>query len=156
MLERRCYIRVPIGVEATYQVVEKLIAPRLGISEDLSLGGMRLTQPECLEPGHPIIVTLSLPVEGQVVLQGCVIWCREAVERRNGHKAGIRWVEVSPIAQARLNAFLTQRTRSGFSFSPPPPVLLQPPVLWRNVAFFALVACALLFVFSLSFSLFHR
>ncbi len=108
MRERRAFIRVPVGVETTYQMVSVNIPPRLGLSEDLSLGGMRLSQVEALEPGRSITMNVSLP-EGQISLRGIVIWCRQAqtLGRQSGYQSGLRWLEVTPVAQARLNAFLT-------------------------------------------------
>lgn len=116
MRERRSFVRIPLGLETTYQVIGEATAPRLGLSEDLSLGGLRLSEPEPLEPGSGISMNVTLPVQGPMVLRGMVAWCRPVGsndDRRNGHYwAGIRWLEINPAARARLNAFLTERTHS--------------------------------------------
>ncbi|GEM_PF-5647090 len=110
MSERRVAPRVSLDLEASYQVIEEVAPPQVAFSQDVSLGGMRLHHSKPLERGKKISLIFSLPTAGQVILHGVVVWCQEAVNDRGGYQAGVRWVEVSPISQARLNAYLTQRT----------------------------------------------
>ncbi len=143
MHERRAYIRVPVGIEASYQLARNLSAPRFGMSQDVSLGGMRFTPSDPLQPGDKVSVTLALPREGDVILAGVVVWARESHDGRSRYEAGLRWTEVNPAAQARLNAFLTEHTRSYdvVASAPPevPDVISWPKVLAVSIAIFALM-----------------
>ena len=112
MFERRTHIRVPAGIEGRYQQLGTLAAPHLGITQDIGLGGMRFTSTERLQPGENVSVDLSLPDEGEVGIQGIVLWSREAAGLSGGFESGLRWTDLGPAAQARLNAFLTRRTRA--------------------------------------------
>ena len=114
MYEKRVYIRVPVGVEGSYQPTSRLAPPRLGITQDISLGGARFLCPERLDPGGKISLTLSLPKEGEVTLNGAVVWSRLAqqTDGQIGYENGLCWQNVDTHAQARLNSFLTDYTRS--------------------------------------------
>lgn len=114
MYEKRVHIRVPVGVEGSYQPTTRLAAPRLGMTRDISLGGARFVCPERLEPGGKISLTLSLPREGEVTLTGVVVWSRltEQGGGQVGYESGLCWQNVDVRAQARLNSFLTEYTRS--------------------------------------------
>jgi len=112
MFERRTHIRVPAGIEGSYQPFKLLAAPRLGITQDLGLGGMRFSSAERLQPGEKVSIELTLPQEGSVGIRAVVLWCREAPGAMGGYESGLRWTDLEPAAQARLNAFLTSYTRS--------------------------------------------
>ncbi|MDO8730488.1 MAG: PilZ domain-containing protein [Candidatus Omnitrophota bacterium] len=114
MYEKRVHIRVPVGVEGSYQPTTRLAGPRLGMTRDISLGGARFVSPERLEPGGKISLTLSLPKEGEVILTGVVVWSRLMQQGRGqiGYESGLCWQNVDARAQARLNSFLTEYTRS--------------------------------------------
>ena len=114
MYEKRVHIRVPVGVEGSYQPTTRLVAPRLGMTRDISLGGARFVCPERLDPGGKISLTLSLPKEGEVTLTGVVVWSRltEQDGGQVGYESGLCWQNVDAPAQARLNSFLTDYTRS--------------------------------------------
>lgn len=128
MRERRATIRVPVGVDGTCQVLKGLAAPQLILTDDLSLGGIRFTSASRLEPGDPVQVSFSLPAQGQVEISGSVVWCRDySRQGQAGFISGIRWTEIQPSSQARLNAFLTEYTRANndlqiSSVRIPPPV----------------------------------
>lgn len=132
MDERRTTIRVPAGVEGTYQVLQRATPPRLGVTEDLSPGGMRFACPDLLYPGDNVAVKLNFPNEGTVALTGVVRWSREFVNsNQEGCEAGLLWTEIDPHAQARLNAFLSDRTQTETAvlFSKPQlPVLIRWPL----------------------------
>ena len=114
MYEKRVYIRIPVGVEGSYQPVTRLAAPRLGMTRDISLGGARFASAERMEPGAKVSMVLSLPKQGNVTLTGLVVWSRAADRRpgESGYEAGLCWENVDAHAQARLNSFLTDYTRS--------------------------------------------
>ena len=114
MYEKRIHIRVPVGIEGSYQPVTRLAAPRLGMTRDISLGGARFASAERLEPGGKISLTLSLPKQGEVVLTGVVVWSRMTEQEAGqiGYESGLCWQNVDAHAQARLNSFLTDYTRS--------------------------------------------
>ena len=107
---------------------ESAIAKGKGCITDLSLGGMGLYQPEPpLATGRELEVTFTLPQEGKVALRGIVVWTRESVDGRGGYQSGVRWLQIPPPAQARLNAFLAPRIRSprssaGISTAAPMPI----------------------------------
>jgi hypothetical protein len=84
------------------------------MTRDISLGGARFASTERLEPGGKISLTLSLPKEGEVVLTGVVVWSRmtEQDGGQVGYESGLCWQNVDARAQARLNSFLTDYTRS--------------------------------------------
>jgi hypothetical protein len=84
------------------------------MTRDISLGGARFVSPERLEPGGKISLTLSLPKEGEVTLTGVVVWSRLTEQDRGqvGYESGLCWQNVDAPAQARLNSFLTDYTRS--------------------------------------------
>ncbi len=145
MSERRNFPRVPVGLEATFQTAERLL-PRLAFSGDISLGGIRIDQPRCLDPGQKILVNFAIPDQGQVSVNGVVVWCRKSEEGISRYQAGVQWVGVGPITQARLNAFLVDRTRSSISRQPP----RTPPDAWRRADILSLLGLSVLggFLFS--------
>ena len=104
MYEKRVYIRVPVGIEGSYQPLTWLAAPRLGMTRDISLGGARFASSDRLEPGGKISLTLSLPKQGEVILTGTVIWSRmtEQDGGQVGYESGLCWLNVDAHAQARL------------------------------------------------------
>ncbi len=114
MYEKRVHIRVPVGLEGSYQPTTRLASPRLGMTRDISLGGARFSSAERLEPGGKVSLTLSLPREGEVILTGVVVWSRmmEQGGGQVGYESGLCWQNVDAQAQARLNSFLTEYTRS--------------------------------------------
>ena len=144
MYEKRVHIRVPVGVEGSYQPTTRLAAPRLGMTRDISLGGARFVSTERLEPGGKISLTLSLPKEGEVILTGTVVWSRltEQGGGQVGYESGLCWQNVDAHAQARLNSFLTDYTRSDGAviISNIQPGIQIP---WTRAAIFALVAAAI-------------
>lgn len=155
--ERRASARVIVGLEATYQLSGESGSPQLALSRDVSHGGIRLWNPKPLEPGRAISLSLSLPNQDPVVLRGVVVWCRESTNGRGGFQAGIRWMDPAPTAQARLNAFLSERT-------PPAPARIlsiskvQPAIVWWRaitlalLGFVLLAAAAFLWLFFSRFS----
>ena len=114
MYEKRVHIRVPAGIEGSYQPINRLAAPRLGITRDISLGGARFASSERLDPGAKISVSLALPRQGEVVITGLVIWSRIADQGGGqvNYESGLCWEHVEAHAQARLNSFLTDYTSS--------------------------------------------
>ena len=114
MYEKRVHIRVPVGIEGSYQPTTRLAAPRLGMTRDISLGGARFASSDRLEPGDKISLSLSLPKEGEMVLTGVVVWSRIGEQRAGqaAYESGLCWENVDAHAQARLNSFLTDYTRS--------------------------------------------
>ena len=143
MRERRAYTRVPAGVEAQFQVLQDVDAPRLALTKDISLSGMRFTPSEKLDPGSKVFVTLFLPKEGQVNLSGVVAWAQGGHGDREGYDVGLRWSDVSPVAQARLNSFITDRTRSGIPISESLRLHREPPAVhWGRVGLYAAIGAA--------------
>lgn len=146
MSERRNFPRIPVGLEATFQTAERLL-PWLAFSGDISLGGMRIDQPRRLDPGQKILVNFTIPDQGQMSVNGVVVWCRKSEEGISRYQAGVQWVGVGPITQARLNAFLVDRTSASISHRSPP----QPPSdAWRRVGILSLLGLSVLggFLFS--------
>lgn len=147
MYEKRVHIRVPIGVEGSYQPVSRLAPPRLGMTRDISLGGARFVSTERLEPGGKVSLTLSLPKEGELIFTGLVVWSRMA-EQGTGqvaYESGLCWQSIEPHAQARLNSFLTDYTRSDSAvvISSLPPHGSEGPS-WTRAAVFGLTAALLI------------
>lgn len=146
MRERRSTIRVPFGAEGTYELGKGLSAPRLGLTQDISLGGMRLGTTERVQPGERLHISIPLPEEGAVSMRGVVVWSREAYRAgQAGYECGLRWTEVDPASQARLNAFLTNATRdaaitvsSGGGFTP--------TASWPRAVLFAVAMAVLLLI----------
>ena len=144
MRERRGFIRIPVGLEVCYQAAEGKRPLRLAMTEDLSLGGMQIWQPEPLEQGQKVNVDFTLPKEGHVALHGVVAWCREAVNGRGGYKAGIQWEELHPPSQARLNAFLIDRTKSRSQYSRVPKIQSASAIIWPRALSLGVFIFALL------------
>ena len=113
MYEKRVHIRVPVGIEGSYHPVTRLAVPRLGITQDLSLGGARFASIERLEPGDKISMSLTLPKQGEITLTGLVVWSRIGEQKAGGvgYEAGLSWENIDAPVQARLNSFLTEYTR---------------------------------------------
>lgn len=145
MDERRADIRIPVGLEGTYQVLSRGAPSRLGITEDMSGAGMRFACPDLLYPGDTVSLHFDLPKEGSIEMTGVVRWSRES--NQQGCQAGLCWTDINPRAQARLNAFLSDRTQANSSvlFSKAQlPVLIRWPlaitsglVLASGLLFFA-------------------
>lgn len=142
MPDRRTSIRVPVNLKTSIQVRETVTSAQTGTTLDLSNGGMRLSGSQPLAPGREVSVSFELPTEGQVVGQGLVVWCGESKDGSEGYQAGIRWLQVHPTAQARINAFLAQRTqdRPPFSVLAPQDSIHWGKVLWT--AFLISIALA--------------
>lgn len=119
MPERRTAIRVPVNLKTSIEVKEKILSAQTGTTVDLSNKGMRLSQAKPLEPGREVSISFELPAEGQISGRGVVVWCGESKDGREGYQAGIRWVQVHPTAQARLNAFLADRAQTWLPFLSP-------------------------------------
>lgn len=119
MNERRAHVRVPVGIEGTYQLVGDLSGPHLGMTQDISLGGLRFSSGRRLEPGEKVSVQMVLPAEGQVSMIGRVVWSREVQEAgQRNFESGLFWEEIGAPARERLSAFVTEYTRSrSFSIS---------------------------------------
>lgn len=134
MNERRVHLRVPVGLEGTYQLLGDLSGPRLGMTEDVSLGGLRLSSADRLQPGDSVAITLKFPEQGQVSVTGVVVWSREFDESgQRNFESGLRWTEIDAHAKARLNAFVTEYTRGGLrSFATTfAGITLLSPVRWQ-------------------------
>ena len=149
MKERRSTIRIPVGVEGTYELAKGLSGPRLALSQDISHGGMRLTSAERLQPGDRIQISVQLPIQGPVTMQGTIIWSRETSRAgQTGYDCGLRWTDVNPPSQARLNAFITGQARIDLTpsdFTPP----LSSAIRWPRVAFVSFVVGGLITVVAL-------
>lgn len=144
MYEKRVHIRIPTGIEGSYQPVTRLAIPRTGITRDISQGGVRFASMDRLEPGEKISLVLSLPEQGDVALTGMVVWSRMQNEgvRGAGYEAGLSWQNVDAHAQARLNSFLINHAR-------PEPVIITsgpaaPQFSWVRVGLFAAIVSFLL------------
>jgi hypothetical protein len=146
MKERRASARIPANVEATYQRGRDEGRPRSALTQDVSLGGMRMISTEPLEPGDPISISFALPEAGSVTLQGVVVWSRQTERAgRPGYECGLRWTEIGPIAQARLNAFVIGATRPQISHRVgQSSVALQSVIRWPRVALLSLIVMGFL------------
>ena len=145
MRERRSTIRIPVGVEGTYELAKGLSGPRLALAQDVSLGGMRLVAAEHLQPGDRVQISVSLPLQGAVTIRGVVVWAHEA--NRAGqvdYECGLRWMEIHPASQARVNAFITGHTRTELTPQDFAGIVLTPVVRWSRVAFGSFVVAGLL------------
>lgn len=150
MNERRTHIRVPVGVEGTYQLLGSLVGPRLGMTQDISLGGLRISSTDRMQPGDKVAINLGLPKEGQVSMTGVVVWSRQSAEAgQANYEAGLRWLEVDVHTQARLNSFITDFTRSRSSSITTRDIIITPPIQWaRAIILAAAVFTVLWIVFS--------
>jgi len=133
MQERRAYIRVPVDLKTTYEVRERVYTPMGGQAMDLSLGGMRVEQDAPVPTGSEVTVRFTLP-QGEVHFKGLVAWCGESKGIPGKYQAGLRWVDLNPVSQARLNAFLITQTKAPLTN---PKVLAaqkkREPVVWGRV-----------------------
>lgn len=107
---------MPVNLKASVEVKEKILSAQTGTTVDLSNKGIRLSQAKPLEPGREVSISFELPSEGQISGRGVVVWCGELKDGSEGYQAGVRWVQVHPTAQARLNAFLADRTQTQLPF----------------------------------------
>ena len=151
MYEKRVHIRVPVGLEGSYQPIARLAPPRMGMTRDVSLGGARFVSTERMEPSSKISMVLSMPKEGELGVTGLVVWSRPADQGTGqmAYESGLCWENVDARAQARLNSFLTDYTRTDEAsvvISSLPPGLL---VSWPRTLAFG-IGVALLLVFLLS------
>ncbi len=147
MDERRSTIRVPVGLEGTYQRLGDLSGPRLGITEDISLGGLRLSSASPLQAGDHVAIEMKLPQQGAVSLKGLVVWSRQIEESgQRNYESGLRWDEVDAHAQARLNAFVTGFTRSRSYFSASAGMMPASRVRWELSVGIALTLFAVAFL----------
>lgn len=143
MNERRAYIRVPVGTEGTYQRLGDLSGPHLALTEDISLGGLRLSSSDRLQPGDKVSVALKLPEQGEVDVTGVVVWSRESQQAsQRNFEAGLQWSDMNVYAQARINAFVTEYTRSRSYEISSSGFVSAEPARWR----FSFVVTAALFL----------
>ncbi len=106
-MERRHFIRIPIGLEVTYQMEREAAHAHLGMAQDISLNGMRIHQYNPLNVGHRINVALTFPHLGKVHLRGVVVWCsHQDGSIPKSYQVGLRWAKLDPSARNRLNAFV--------------------------------------------------
>lgn len=142
MPERRASVRVPVSLRTSFEVKERVSSTQTGTTLDLSSGGIRLSQSRPLEPGREVSISFELPTAGHVTGRGIVVWCGETQEGGEGYQSGIRWVEVHPTAQARLNAFLADwvPTPQPFRSSSAPAT----PIRWGRVLLAAAFVSAVL------------
>jgi hypothetical protein len=116
-----------------------LAGPRLGITQDISLGGMRFSSTDRMQPGDKVAVNLTLPREGPVSIMGVVVWSRPSAERGpEDYEAGLRWFSVNAHAQARLNSFVTDYTRSRSVPIAASRIAVTPSILWVRAVILSL------------------
>lgn len=112
MFERRTHIRIPVGLHGRYQQADKMAGARLGLTQNVSMGGLQMACLERLEPGDPVAVDLPLPREGEVGLTGVVVWARKSEGTSGGFEVGMKWTALDPSAQARLSAYINSYNRA--------------------------------------------
>lgn len=150
MRERRSTIRIPVGVEGTYELAKGLGGPRLALSQDISQGGMRLVSAERLQPGDRIQISVQLPIQGPITMLGTVVWARETSQAgQTGYECGLRWTDLNPPSQARLNAFITGQARLDLTPSADFTPTLSSTIHWPRVAFVSFVVGGLITVIAL-------
>ncbi len=146
--EQRKFVRIPAGVEAEYRSLAKLAPSKLGLTRDISLGGMRFASPERLSPGEFMGVALELPADKTVSMTGEVLWTRQVYNGDSmGYESGVRWSKMDKGEVSRLSEFV-----SGFADSNLTPTMVsttlisqEPLIVWPRalaIAFgtFALIA----------------
>lgn len=146
MFERRTHIRIPVGLQGRYHLAQKMASLRLGLTQDISLGGMRMACTERIDPGERIAVDLPLPREGEVGLTGVVLWSRKSEAVPGGYEVGLRWAGADPAAQARLSSYISQYTRAQSSQVTIGLAQPEPFVSWPRTIAAALFLSALLLV----------
>ncbi len=148
MRERRCFMRVPIGLEMTYQVGGQFMPLQLGMTEDLSQEGIRISQPEKLPTGSEVSLSFLLPTGGKLNIRGRVVWCAMKKGISQGlYQAGLRWIHIDTSSRGLLNAFLLDRVEPGASWKgiegQSTDLMIHDPLswlnLWRAIAFGALI-----------------
>lgn len=112
MFERRTYIRIPAGLHGRYRTAHQTAAPRLGFTQDISMGGMQMAVVERLDPGDRVFVDLPLPREGEVGLTGVVLWSRQSNTAPGGYEVGMKWAALDLAVQARLHSYINSYTRA--------------------------------------------
>lgn len=149
MYEKRVHIRLPVGLEGTYQPMTRLEGPRLGITQDISIGGARFASTEQLQPGAKVALTLSLPGQGEATLNGMVVWSRPG--STGTYDAGLCWDNLDASAKSRLDGFLTGHAAIGAPMIIPA-AMVDDQTVWMLAAaagigiFFLLWAAAWIFV----------
>lgn len=146
MFERRSQIRIPVGLHGRYLLARKMAAPRLGLTQDISLGGMQMACLERLEPGERVAIDLPLPREGEVGLTGVVLWSRKSDATPGSYEVGMKWAGLDPADQARLNSYISSYTRARSA-----PVIAavaqpEPLISWPRTLGLAFVLSAVLLI----------
>ncbi len=145
--EQRKFVRVPAGIEAEYRSLALLTPPKLGLTRDISLGGMRFAAPEKLSPGELIGVSLELASNGTISMTGEVLWTRQVYNGDSmGYESGVCWSKMDKEEASRLNEFV-----SGFADSNLTPTMVsttlipeEPLVVWPRALAIAFGAFALI------------
>ncbi len=102
--ERRADVRVAVDVDVSLVSESNFF---VGLSGDVSLGGLFVVTWRELSPGTPIFVAIDLP-EGRLLVDGEVRWVREAAD---GVTPGLGIVFIAPSEQdrRRIGEFCARR-----------------------------------------------
>lgn len=102
--ERRADVRVALEVEVSLSSESHFF---VGISGDVSRGGLFVVTWRTLEVGTPIFVAVDLP-DGRLLADGEVRWAREAVDGASPG-LGIAFTGLSEAERCRIDSFCADR-----------------------------------------------
>lgn len=102
--ERRADVRVAVQVEVSLVSESNFF---VGLSGDVSHGGLFVVTWRKLPAGTPIFVAIDFP-EGRLLADGAVRWVREAAEGVTPG-VGIAFIGLSDEARRRIDDFCAQR-----------------------------------------------
>ena len=145
MFERRAHVRIAGGLHGRYLLARKMDSPRLGFTQDISMGGMQMACQERLEPGERVAIDLPLLREGEVGLTGVILWSRKSDATSGSYEVGMKWAGLDPAVQARLSSYINSYTRVRSTPAMAAVIHREPVISWpRTIGLAVFLAASLL------------
>lgn len=106
--ERRIFARYAASFRVTFSSAHNFYA---GISENISEGGVFIATFEAFAIGTPLALTMTLPNDHEVRLNGVVRWCREYNPSTPNIQpgVGVQFTELDGETRAAIDEFVAHR-----------------------------------------------
>lgn len=108
MREKRKFIRFEIALKVTYTIQKEPKMEKVGITKDVSAGGIKLLTEERLETGKKVDLKMFIPEAlNPAHLNGVVLWSRDNEEgKKPSYCAGIEFGRIEEDNKSTFLRFL--------------------------------------------------
>lgn len=103
---RRQFKRIELSARVDFATSHNFFA---GETANISVGGLFVATPNLLQLRRRVRLKLDLPEEGQLEIEGEIMWRRLVADPVGPAGLGIRFLELDPIATAAIERFISVR-----------------------------------------------